>query len=1335
VNSGIGPPSAEFLPSHERVIQWNIASGVPEGLHPKIVLLGKGANALEIAIAEANRKPKAEDVRRLWRLRYANRASPVLLVVIYDKTKAAICGPLRENSAVLLDQDLGYIERLSDSALGEPNRHAAVRLLMATFETLELDQIPGLHNVGLLSTQELRAGVPHRADWERACREGESLLSLSGTSLVNALGFEVEKLTVNSSILSVRGAKRAVAIFLDDTEAFESPAERFRNASPASQGLALADRENLPWVVLNRNQQLRIYAAKPDVGVGYQGRAETYTEINLALLPADSAGYLMLLFGASALVENGTLEQLLDSSADFAADLSKRLRERVYFQVVPTLARAVLSQRTRRASPTNLELETAYEESLVILFRLLFVAYAEDRNLLPYRTNDRYTHYALKTLARDLTERQKKGPLSFDSRATDLWDGISDIWRAIDKGNTDWGVPAYNGGLFSSDDAVGAALGRMSLTNAEFGPALAFLLVDVGEDSVTGPVDFRNLSVREFGTIYEGLLESSLSVAPFDLTVDDRSNFVAAGKGDVIEVRKGDVYFHNRAGERKATGTYFTKPFAVAHLLDAALEPTLSGHLARLQSLADANDVAALSDAFFDFRCVDLAMGSGHFLVAAVDRIEARLSTFLATHPINAINAELSLLRAAALNALGDLGEGIEIEQSSLLRRQVARRCVYGVDLNGTSVELSRLAMWIHTFVPGLPLSFLDHNLIVGNSLVGIATLDEALEILDPGAESDTKSISLFRNMLEEFLSRATAPLHRLARAAETTSADIVAARQAQSDARVAVEPAKDLFDLLMAGRMGEVDLPAAVTEETIAKAKGLKRAKAIATEFSAIHFPVAFPEVFLRKGDSGFDCVLGNPPWDKVKFEQQHFWVTRSPGLNALNSPKRDAMIAQLRKARPADAEIEEHEQQARERFQQYVHASYSHLGRGHYDFAKLFLERALSLLRLDGYLGYVLPRPALVLGGWGPLRRLLFRGCHALTVQARNSRRWLFDDIDERITVTLVSRTMANSRKPPGVEIVPDVFNPEELKPKADRIINLTDAELSQLSDSYVVPWFNSPRDVTIFNAMRLRPKLSSGSGWIAATNDSHWDFSGTGPHRDLATSREASGYWKVLMATHVERFAIRRDLRFQSFVRNPIRLVDTSYGVVSLHRRVVVGPNHPAIVFRYPSRQDDSRTMIAAILPEEGEIYSKGYVHGVRHAVGTPPAKILALLGYLNTFVCDWWVRRFVDRHVTAPVVHNIPLPSWDDDAIERVAELTTQLCSENMSGFAAGHISIAPVRALPASSREELRVKIEFEALQGFGLQTEDLETILSDFAETNAGCSRQMRQMLLGTTVP
>ena len=137
----------------------------------------------------------------------------------------------------------------------------------------------------------------------------------------------------------------------------------------------------------------------------------------------------------------------------------------------------------------------------------------------------------------------------------------------------------------------------MSLTNAEIGPALQNMLVDTGPDGTKGPVDFQTLSVREFGTIYEGLLESSLSVAPSDLALNKNPAYVPARSGDRVVAQAGSIYFHNASGARKATGSYFTKEFAVEHLLRTALDPSIEDHLARITALLDAGKEADAADA------------------------------------------------------------------------------------------------------------------------------------------------------------------------------------------------------------------------------------------------------------------------------------------------------------------------------------------------------------------------------------------------------------------------------------------------------------------------------------------------------------------------------------------------------------------------------------------------------------------------------------------------------------------------------------------------------------------------------------------------------------------
>ncbi len=1060
---------------------WRAPDGAPRSITTSAVFLGAGDHALEVGVATAAARPKADDMRKLWHARQGKRPSPVLLVVGYlehGETRVSVCGPVGEQPPVIHGLEVSQVERVAAAALAEPTRHSAIRFLVAMLPEVGAD-LPGLRNSGLLATQELRNGVPARHDWQEACARGRNALPLRGRKLVEKLGFGIEQLSVTSSVLTVGGgAKRAVAVFLDEGETFDEPADRFAS-TPVSHALALADREGVPWVVLTRARQIRLYAARPDTGVGRKGRAETFVEIDLALLPEDRAGYVDLLFSASALKEDGTLDDILRLSADFAADLAIRLRERVYFEAVPNLAAAVAARLDRDGSLTEDDLAAAYERTLIILFRLLFLAYAEDKDLLPYRTNSRYADHALKTIARRLTEDRVNDKVAFDAGAIDLWEDVRQLWRAVDKGNSGWGVPGYNGGLFSDKADVnpaGAALARIDLTDAEFGPALMALLVDQGPDGVIGPVDFRSLSVREFGTSYEGLLESMLSIAPADLTVDAKGNYVPTKKVNDVVVHAGDIYFHNRSGARKATGSYFTKPFAVEHLLDHALEPALAEHVARLQAMLDQGDEVAAAEAFFDFRCVDLAMGSGHVLVAAVDRIEARLSGFIALHPIAPVVAELERLRQAAVDALGVLADGVEIETSSLLRRQVARRCIYGVDLNHISVELARLAIWIHTFVPGLPLSFLDHSLVCGNSLTGIGTIDEAIETLDPKA-AKAGAVSLFRSQIDDFLGRASDALRRLARVTEATVADIEAARKAHLEALEAVKPARDLFDLLVAGRLGETDLVVTADEGAIKKDRGRPAARALAEKLQAMHFPVAFPEVFERDRP-GFDCILGNPPWEEATVEELGFWALRFPGLKSMAAGAQKQELARLRRSRPdLVAEYEVALEPAVEVRRVLVAGPFTGMGKGDPDLYKAFCWRFWQLVRDGGAVGVVLPRSALSAAGSAPWRlAVLHEGAFDDVTMTLNTGGWVFDDAEPRYTIGFTSLRKGSEHS--GTVRLRGPYSSLHAWNAArdEKSAEFSAEEFRSWSEGASFPLLPSARSADVFAKLRRQPRLDA-------------------------------------------------------------------------------------------------------------------------------------------------------------------------------------------------------------------------------------------------------------------
>ena len=1242
--TGETPPFLDGVPLR-RVTLGDRWPFTPTGL-----ALGGGASGLEVLVATHPRTPSAQDLRSAWKTRHGGRAAPLLLVVLYED-KAALCGPAGDEPTARLELDPRQVDRICREALGEADRHTALRALRDSLPALDT-VLGGLRNEGFLATHELRAGARQRADWRDAAAKASRILDRKGTDLLKALGFQIESCDRVTSILRSKDRKVAVAVLLNRDESPELQAGRFADISPVSYALAVADRENLPYVVIQHGAKVRVYPARVGVGVGRRGRTETYVECHAGLLHEDNAALLWLLCSAEALLPGGSLDDLIAASGRFSGDLAAELRERIYLSVVPKIAQGLVAARQLR-KPTAQDLHDTYEMALVVLFRLLFIAYAEDKDLLPYRWNGLYQRRSLKTKAQEILDLVRKG-LDFDA-GDNLWEEVHQLFRAVDVGNREWGVPPYDGGLFTEDpevSRVGALLAPLRLPNTTLGPALRDLMLVTTEDGL-GPVDFRSLGVREFGTIYEGLLESELAVAESDLAVDKEGVYRPSKKDEQPLVTKGEVYLHNASGARKSTGSYFTKQFAVEHLLERALEPALAEHLARLDTLS----AEEAGDRFFDFRVADISMGSGHFLVAAIDHIEKALSGYLARKKLPTVMAELASLRAAAITALGSLAEQVEIEDTQLLRRLIARRCIYGVDLNPTSVQLARLGIWIHTFVPGLPLSLLDHNLVHGNSLVGIGRLDE---VRDAISEGDTP---LFRVDAESLLGRAAEPLARLARLADATPSDLERARRAQQAALEAVASASTLCDLVTATRItGEkltVEMERLETlQSDLEKSPKLRAAKKVLDGLTPFHFPIAFPEVFLRSRP-GFDVIVGNPPWEKAHVEEHEFWARYNPGLRSATQAEREKRYLQLRRERPDLQRALDAEVQANETLRAALMAGpYPGMGAGHPDLYKAFCWRFWHLVADDGgRIGVVLPRSVLAARGSAAFREEVFEQADDVRVtMLLNNRQWFFDNVHPQYTIGLVTfvkrrsdRTSVSLQGPypsferygEGVVREPAVFYGSDIK---------------SWNDTASLPLLPSEESVEVFTRLRASPRLDLDEAGTWRARPLQGDLNATTDKNlmELRPDPWPEGAWPVFKGESFDIWTPDTGTYYASCdprvvlpelqatrirggrnSRSPFSEFDARWRSTP----TTLPCEAPRISFRDVTRSTDTRTVRVALVPPHVFLTHKApFLLWPR---GTPRDEAY-LLGVLSSLPLDWYARRFVEVSLTFFVLNPFPIP---------------------------------------------------------------------------------------------
>jgi len=536
-----------------------------------------------------------------------------------------------------------------------------------------------------------------------------------------------------------------------------------------------------------------------------------------------------------------------------------------------------------------------YQEILMVVYRIIFMLFAEQRGMLGGGGDhgDLFLEeYSITSLRERVDAFEGR-----DDRNTDLWEGLSVTFRMLEEGVPELGVNAFDGMLFSNDGArflKDAKCRNTALMNAI--RSLTWTVSETGGRRQRGHgrqrISYADLSVEEIGAIYESLLDYTPRITTGFEEVNGR------------EYRPGQFMLDPRGSERKTTGSYYTNPDLIAELIKSALDPVIADRLSRAGP-----DPAAREKALLSIRVCDPACGSGAFLIAASNRL----------------GREVAKVRAGT-----ELPSAVEVQAA---RRDVLSHCIYGVDLNPMAVELAKVSLWINALVGDKPLSFLDHHIKCGNSLIGATPELIAGGIPDDAytpVEGDSKDVARRikaankeqrqTRTFEEFSPRSTvleACARRFAALADASEddPDSVEAKKAEYQQLItSSEYAKERLsaDCWCAAFFWPLDAehagsaPTTATVRLVQTVGGgmsiegmLDEVRRIAKEHRFFHWHLEFPEVF---ADGGFDCVLGNPPWERIKIQEKEFFASRDPDVaGARNAAERNRMINALKTGNPA--------------------------------------------------------------------------------------------------------------------------------------------------------------------------------------------------------------------------------------------------------------------------------------------------------------------------------------------------------------------------------------------------------------------------------------------------
>ncbi|HUR18962.1 MAG TPA: hypothetical protein VMZ51_08520 [Acidimicrobiales bacterium] len=1231
-------------------------------------------------------------LRRAWRDRHGGGATPLLLLA--DEPGRVGClralglvdaaGPVRTVEVGALAAALGRLASLP--------RLEAVRELAAELDRLDQAGIPGLKLRELLTLHTLNVRL--RGDALRWDRLQEAIKGLprgaDWRAVLHTLGYEVVPRPQRGRLLRLDGRPVAVVHPRADPAEFARMAEDGR----PPEGILLNDcaTEGVAYGLLASGSRLRLFDAAPATG----SAAARYLDLDASVLQDDDRPFLGLL-GPAYLAE-GQFAALQREARDYGAGLRTRLDHAIRQRALPALGLALGRwARADGADPaddaTREELERA---ALTLVFRGLFILYAEAAGYLPMDSRA----YEESSLTR-LIEEAADGLDDLDPRSTSLWDRFTLLVKAMRTGNRSraWGVPAYNGALFAADGFDGAAtLERAELADPDFGRVLVGIGRPPGGDV---GLDYSTLEIGHLGNIYEGLLSLRLSVADAPLRYDARTDRYGPVDDDgPADVENGDLLWQTNEGGRKGGGVYYTRSELVRHLVRHAVVPAFEAHLDRVRARA-ATDPAGAAEELFDFAVLDPACGSAHFLVVVVSELADRVVRFLADTPLPAVATSIERLRAGA-------SAGAAIDDVALLRRLVTKRCVFGVDLSPMGAEVAKLSLWLASFVPGLSLAYLDRNVQVGNSLVGVVHPEE---IAAQGA--------LFEEPLRRATEQAVAAVRQVVAGEDRSPDEVRDSEGADVAARVATAGLERLCDLWTAGAFDvagarqEVHLHGADIV-TGARHHRWEELAPLAQRHRFMHWLTAFPHV-LARDRPGFDAVVGNPPWEEVTIEALAFLGLFRPGLRSLPEGERDQAVALLLAERPAlgDRLASAQERSAAERA--YLSAAGYPSMPGDPDLYKYFCARYQALLRDGGRLGVVLPRSAFSASGSSGFRTWLFEetSCHRLDFLL-NSGRWAFDS-EPRYTVALVAAERAT---PAG----------DHRTAVAGTASSLTAWETQAASPGLALAQgaFGPGRTVPLLRSQaeaELLAKLRRGTPFPRGPGGRWRSFAVAELHetndRPLwQGAEEGQPLWKGESFDQYDpNGAGARACPITEAVLKKIRKPRPgSFFAKELPARrraetVLNELSGARVAFRDVSRATDSRTVRASLVPPGVLLTNKApYLAFVEGGNGARAAT----LGIMNSLAFDWQARRFVEVNLNFFILEGLIVPDLDDHALAAIADGAARLsCVDERFAAFAESFSIEP-GPMPDDERERLRVEIDARVAAAWGLTGGDLDVLLADF---------------------
>lgn len=979
--------------------------------------------------------------------------------------------------------------------------------------------------------------------------------------------------------------------------------------------------------------------------------------------------------------QSSAIEQAIAESADFTLEVEENLKAVIYGYAGENSLFEIMGRAIHRANP-KASMPSVYENSVVLLFRLLFVVYFEDKNHELLARHAFYKRYSLGHIFQSL-------PAQPEARST-LHDGVyalKQLFEMLDEGAEDIDIPLFNGGLFDPLRAP-LLLQPKIFDNATLREILEKLLFKTNRGTTLFDTrrDFKNMSVTHLGRIYEGLLEFRFEKAVETAVYLEYES--AATKGKTVEayfdaydtalirkekgfkalreisVKKGDVYLKSASNSRKTTASYYTPTSLSQPLVKAAVD----------QALTSASQQGKV---LMDLKLLDNACGSGHFLVEALNYL-----TDLALDRLDT-DADLQQLVATESAKIAEqlqfLNLDYEPEDAQILKRALLKRCIFGVDLNPFAVELARLSLWMDSFIFGTPLSFIEHHVQHGNALMGASVQ----EFIDYNAVEVAQNDFFVENLSARFDELRTV-MQELDAMRDTTAQEV---EQSKKLWKTRIAPKLNLLSralsfictrraLLAEGNKAECeqlsktpDLVNELFDENKTKTAALRQVEAYAQKYHFFHYEVAFPEAFAGER-KGFDIIVGNPPWDKTKFADTDFFPQYHSNYRSLKNSEKAAVQARLLESPHVAAAYKSATDYKDAANEYYKDKAVFPLNKGTGDgnLFRLFVERNLGLLQPGGNLSYVLPSALMFEEGSTGLRKHIFANCELRFFYSFENNKGIFPDVHRsyKFAMMQVVNTAPSADTPP-IDAAFYVLDAADLQ-RPETHVPYPLATVKALSPEYwALMELRNGADLPILQKCysAFRPLSAN---WLDFRRELHMT-----DDKDLFIEQAAPGLlplyegkmiWQYSHKFEQPQYWLNResfDARLHSKeLHRMAQDLGAPKAAVAKHATAVrYDHEYVRLGYRAIASDTNERTLVFGLLPKQCGVgnslnfnATKRYAldaAGNAIAVGVSPARLLLSMALFNSVLVDWIARQMIQINVNQTYLFRLPIPQPDDAEI--------------------------------------------------------------------------------------